>query len=131
MWASFDELVQRRMPRIEILSGKPVYYIETNFGNTGILQCIHRAQCSGPIVSTSDTFETTKVLTEAAIKGKVDPLIGLKENVILGKLIPAGTGMKVEEINPSAYTEALEEAAEIYEEEYEVTEKSEVIENAE
>ena len=38
--------------------------------------------------------ETTKVLTEAAIKGKVDPLIGLKENVIIGKLIPAGTGMK-------------------------------------
>ncbi|MCI5495176.1 MAG: DNA-directed RNA polymerase subunit beta', partial [Roseburia sp.] len=38
--------------------------------------------------------ETTKVLTDAAIKGKIDPLIGLKENVILGKLIPAGTGMK-------------------------------------
>ena len=37
---------------------------------------------------------TTKVLTEAAIKGKIDPLIGLKENVIIGKLIPAGTGMK-------------------------------------
>ena len=37
---------------------------------------------------------TTKVLTEAAIKGKADPLIGLKENVIIGKLIPAGTGMK-------------------------------------
>ena len=37
---------------------------------------------------------TTKVLTEAAIKGKVDPLIGMKENVIIGKLIPAGTGMK-------------------------------------
>ena len=38
--------------------------------------------------------ETTKVLTDAAIKGKVDPLVGLKENVILGKLIPAGTGMR-------------------------------------
>ena len=37
--------------------------------------------------------ETTRVLTEAAIKGKVDPLLGLKENVIIGKLIPAGTGM--------------------------------------
>ena len=37
--------------------------------------------------------ETTRVLTEAAIKGKVDPLIGLKENVIIGTLIPAGTGM--------------------------------------
>ena len=37
--------------------------------------------------------ETTKILTDAAIKGKVDDLIGLKENVIIGKLIPAGTGM--------------------------------------
>ena len=37
---------------------------------------------------------STKVLTEAAIKGKIDPLVGLKENVIIGKLIPAGTGMK-------------------------------------
>ncbi|MCF0136381.1 MAG: hypothetical protein HUJ69_08185, partial [Lachnospiraceae bacterium] len=37
--------------------------------------------------------ETTRVLTDAAIKGKVDPLEGLKENVIIGKLIPAGTGM--------------------------------------
>ena len=39
--------------------------------------------------------ETTRVLTDAAIKGKVDPLLGLKENVILGKLIPAGTGLKM------------------------------------
>ena len=45
-------------------------------------------------LSAASFQETTKVLTEAAIKGKVDPLIGLKENVILGKLIPAGTGMR-------------------------------------
>lgn len=45
-------------------------------------------------LSAASFQETTKVLTEAAIKGKVDPLIGLKENVIIGKLIPAGTGMK-------------------------------------
>ena len=45
-------------------------------------------------LSAASFQETTKVLTEAAIKGKVDPLVGLKENVILGKLIPAGTGMK-------------------------------------
>lgn len=44
-------------------------------------------------LSAASFQETTKVLTEAAIKGKVDPLIGLKENVIIGKLIPAGTGM--------------------------------------
>ena len=45
-------------------------------------------------LSAASFQETTRVLTEAAIKGKVDPLIGLKENVIIGKLIPAGTGMK-------------------------------------
>ena len=45
-------------------------------------------------LSAASFQETTKVLTDAAIKGKVDPLIGLKENVIIGKLIPAGTGMK-------------------------------------
>ena len=45
-------------------------------------------------LSAASFQETTKVLTEAAIKGKVDPLIGLKENVLIGKLIPAGTGMR-------------------------------------
>lgn len=44
-------------------------------------------------LSAASFQETTKVLTDAAIKGKIDPLIGLKENVIIGKLIPAGTGM--------------------------------------
>ena len=44
-------------------------------------------------LSAASFQETTRVLTEAAIKGKEDPLVGLKENVILGKLIPAGTGM--------------------------------------
>ena len=53
--------------------------------------------------------ETTRVLTEAAIKGKVDPLFGLKENVIIGKLVPAGTGMKCEEINPACYDEEISE----------------------
>ena len=57
-------------------------------------------------LSAASFQETTKVLTEAAIKGKVDPLIGMKENVIIGKLIPAGTGMKryrnieIESANP-------------------------------
>ena len=45
-------------------------------------------------LSAASFQETTKVLTEAAIKGKVDPLVGLKENVIIGKHIPAGTGMR-------------------------------------
>ena len=46
-------------------------------------------------LSAASFQETTRVLTDAAIKGKVDPLLGLKENVIIGKLIPAGTGMPV------------------------------------
>ena len=45
-------------------------------------------------MSAASFQETTKVLTEAAINGKIDHLIGLKENVIIGKLIPAGTGMR-------------------------------------
>lgn len=45
-------------------------------------------------LSAASFQETTRVLTDAAIKGKVDPLLGLKENVIIGKLVPAGTGMK-------------------------------------
>ena len=46
-------------------------------------------------LSAASFQETTRVLTDAAIKGKVDPLIGLKEYVIIGKLIPEGTGMKI------------------------------------
>ena len=64
-------------------------------------------------LSAASFQETTRVLTEAAIKGKVDPLFGLKENVIIGKLVPAGTGMKCEEINPAVYdAEEVEELAE-------------------
>ena len=47
---------------------------------------------SESFMSAASFQETTRVLTEAAIKGKVDPLLGLKENVTIGKLIPAGTG---------------------------------------
>jgi DNA-directed RNA polymerase subunit beta' len=57
-------------------------------------------------LSAASFQETTRVLTEAAIRGKVDPLLGLKENVIIGKLIPAGTGLKRYtdiEIRESAY----------------------------
>ena len=52
------------------------------------------ALATDSFLSAASFQETTKVLTEAAIKGKVDHLVGLKENVIIGKLIPAGTGMK-------------------------------------
>ena len=51
------------------------------------------ALATDSFMSAASFQETTRVLTEAAIKGKADPLVGLKENVIIGKLIPAGTGM--------------------------------------
>lgn len=53
------------------------------------------ALATDSFLSAASFQETTKVLTDAAIKGKVDPLLGLKENVIIGKLIPAGTGMSI------------------------------------
>ncbi len=51
------------------------------------------ALATDSFLSAASFQETTRVLTEAAIKGKIDPLLGLKENVIIGKLVPAGTGM--------------------------------------
>ena len=51
------------------------------------------ALATDSFLSAASFQETTRVLTDAAIKGKKDPLIGLKENVIIGKLVPAGTGM--------------------------------------
>ncbi len=63
-------------------------------GTRVILGITKSALATNSFLSAASFQETTKVLTEAAIKGKIDPLIGLKENVILGKLIPAGTGMK-------------------------------------
>ena len=62
---------------------------------TPILMGITKASlATDSFLSAASFQETTRVLTDAAIKGKTDPLIGLKENVIIGKLVPAGTGMK-------------------------------------
>jgi len=63
-------------------------------GKQVMLGITKAALATDSFLSAASFQETTKVLTEAAIKGKVDNLIGLKENVIIGKLIPAGTGMK-------------------------------------
>nr|8I23_D Chain D, DNA-directed RNA polymerase subunit beta' [Acetivibrio thermocellus DSM 1313]8I24_D Chain D, DNA-directed RNA polymerase subunit beta' [Acetivibrio thermocellus DSM 1313] len=64
------------------------------------------ALATDSFLSAASFQETTRVLTEAAIKGKVDPLVGLKENVIIGKLIPAGTGMsRYKDITISTVTE--------------------------
>ena len=63
-------------------------------GERIILGITKSALATDSFLSAASFQETTRVLTDAAIRGKVDPLIGLKENVIIGKLIPAGTGMK-------------------------------------
>ena len=63
-------------------------------GKQVMLGITKAALATDSFLSAASFQETTKVLTEAAIRGKVDTLIGLKENVIIGKLIPAGTGMK-------------------------------------
>ena len=67
-------------------------------------------------LSAASFQETTRVLTDAAIKGKVDPLIGLKENVIIGQLVPAGTGVKMYndvEIDYEREEEVVEEEQEV------------------
>ena len=62
-------------------------------GDQALLGITKAALATDSFLSAASFQETTRVLTEAAIKGKIDPLVGLKENVIIGKLIPAGTGM--------------------------------------
>ena len=75
------------------------------------------ALATDSFLSAASFQETTRVLTEAAIKGKIDPLLGLKENVIIGKLIPAGTGMSryrnisLAEDKPQTPAENAEESA--------------------
>lgn len=62
-------------------------------GKIALLGITKAALATDSFLSAASFQETTRVLTDAAIKGKIDPLVGLKENVIIGKLIPAGTGM--------------------------------------
>ena len=73
--------------RIEALGG------EKATGEEVLLGITKAALATESFLSAASFQETTRVLTDAAIKGKIDPLVGLKENVLIGKLIPAGTGM--------------------------------------
>jgi len=68
--------------------------LSTATGSRVLLGITKASLATDSFLSAASFQETTRVLTEAAIKGKIDPLIGLKENVIIGKLIPAGTGMQ-------------------------------------
>ncbi len=89
---------------------------EPAVGKQVMLGITKASLATNSFLSAASFQETTKVLTEAAIKGKVDPLIGLKENVIIGKLIPAGTGMK-QYRNVKLDSDANEEF--LYEDDYE------------
>jgi len=66
---------------------------QTAIGKPVLLGITKASLATESFLSAASFQETTRVLTEAAIKGKMDPLLGLKENVIIGKLVPAGTGM--------------------------------------
>jgi DNA-directed RNA polymerase subunit beta' len=67
---------------------------EMAVGKRALLGITKASLATDSFLSAASFQETTRVLTEAAIKGRIDPLVGLKENVIIGKLIPAGTGLK-------------------------------------
>ena len=93
---------------------------ELAVGSQVLLGITKASLATNSFLSAASFQETTKVLTEAAIKGKVDPLIGMKENVIIGKLIPAGTGMKryrniqIEALPPIPDTPVYEETDAYY-----------------
>ena len=81
-----------------------------------ILGITKAALATESFLSAASFQETTKVLTDAAIKGKVDPLLGLKENVIIGKLIPAGASIIQREVEMKVEEDAFDpEAAEFSE----------------
>jgi len=80
---------------------------------TPVLQGITKASLqTSSFISAASFQETTRVLTEAAVNGKVDQLIGLKENVIVGRLIPAGTGHVMNNVRIAAALRDTELAAE-------------------
>ena len=108
---------------------------EPAVGEPVMLGITKASLATASFLSAASFQETTKVLTEAAIQGKVDPLIGLKENVIIGKLIPVGTGMrKYRDVKLDTDTqteeiveETVEEAPVVAEEIVEIEEVSEEV----
>jgi DNA-directed RNA polymerase subunit beta' len=88
------ETLEERNAQVEALGGVPAKGVKPKpaTASTQLLGITKAAVQSSSFISAASFQETTKVLTEAALAGKVDNLVGLKENVILGHLIPAGTG---------------------------------------
>ena len=101
--------VEKENERVVAEGGRPATYKRVLLGIT------KASLATESFLSAASFQETTRVLTEAAVKGKVDELIGLKENVIIGKLIPAGTGLNVYKnicINTEKEPEKVEEKTE-------------------
>ncbi len=111
-----DEIDRRNAAGETQENGEPLRHAE----GTQLLMGITKASlATDSFLSAASFQETTKVLTEAAIKGKADHLLGLKENVIIGKLIPAGTGLQsyqsfAEEMVPEANAVAAEEEIPVF-----------------
>jgi DNA-directed RNA polymerase subunit beta' len=105
--------VEEENERIEKLGGQPARFAPVLLGIT------KAALATESFVSAASFPETTRVLTEAAVSGRVDDLYGLKENVIVGRLIPAGTGAKhyhyftVEPVPPEEMPQPEEIAPEV------------------
>ena len=115
LYAANEEIDRRNAAGETQENGEPLRYA----AGTQLLMGITKASlATDSFLSAASFQETTKVLTEAAIKGKEDHLTGLKENVIIGKLIPAGTGLNTyhavaEALVPEAAPAVAEEAAAI------------------
>ena len=108
------ETFEQTNAQIEALGGTPSKgkKPKSATASTQLLGITKAAVQSNSFISAASFQETTKVLTEAALSGKVDKLVGLKENVILGHLIPAGTGFRIfQESEVNYRREALEELA--------------------
>ena len=108
------EAVEQVNLQIERLGGGPTQGVKPKpaVASTQLLGITKAAVQSSSFISAASFQETTKVLTEAALAGKVDQLVGLKENVILGHLIPAGTGFRTFQESEVRYRpEVLEKMA--------------------
>ena len=115
-----NELEQRKE------AGEQIEPVECEAVLLGITKA---ALATDSFMSAASFQETTRVLTDAAIHGKVDPLLGLKENVIIGKLIPAGTGLAAMEKEKEEREKAAEAVAESEENESDSEEVGETAQN--
>ena len=108
------EALRERNAQVEALGGQPAKGGRPKYAtaSTQLLGITKAAVQSSSFISAASFQETTKVLTEAALAGKTDRLVGLKENVILGHLIPAGTGFRTFQESQVCYRrDAVEDAA--------------------